>query len=168
MTEYENSGSEVKARYDEQIETHGRITNMKRTMLHAPKVFDVYMEWYALRDMLAEFLSDRAVSLFAYAISNGTNCLVCGTFFRKILIDNGENPDNPELSETERFLMSFGQELAKSPHNIPQNLYQYLENHFTREQQVLLIGFAGQMVATNLFNTVAKVPLDEVLYSYKK
>jgi alkylhydroperoxidase family enzyme len=38
---------------------------------------------------------------------------------------------------------------------------------FTEEQIVLLIAFAGIMYATNLFNTIAKVPLDEVLYPYR-
>ena len=33
---------------------------------------------------------------------------------------------------------------------------------------MLLVAFAGQMVATNLFVTVGKVPLDEVLYDYRK
>ena len=43
-----------------------------------------------------------------------------------------------------------------------------IRTKFTTEQIVLLISFAGIMYATNLFNTVAKVPLDEVLYKYRK
>jgi hypothetical protein len=34
--------------------------------------------------------------------------------------------------------------------------------------RVLLVAFAGQMIATNLFTIVGKVPLDEVLYEYRK
>ena len=168
MTEYDSASEDVRARYDDQTARHGRITNMKRTMLHSPKVFDVYMEWYALRDKLAEFIGNRAVSLYSYAISSGTDCLICSTFFRKILIDSGDDPDNPALSATERFLMEFGRAIAKNSHDIPRELYDYLHKSFSEEQQVLLIGFAGMMVATNLFNTVAKVPLDEVLYQYTK
>ena len=168
MTEYENSPEDVCVRYDGQIAQHGRVTNMKRTMLHSTKVFDVYMEWYALRDLLAAFIGGRGVSLYSYAISSGTDCLICSTFFRKILIDSGDDPDNPALSDTERFLMDFGRAIAKNSHGIPQELYETLHANFSEEQQVLLIGFAGQMVATNLFNTVAKVPLDEVLYKYAK
>jgi hypothetical protein len=33
---------------------------------------------------------------------------------------------------------------------------------------VLLLAFTGIMAATNLFNTIAKVPLDEALYNYTK
>ena len=32
---------------------------------------------------------------------------------------------------------------------------------------VTIIAFAGIMYATNLFNTVAKVDLDEVLYNFR-
>ena len=34
MTEYESSSEEVKREYEDQIAKHGRITNMKRTLLH--------------------------------------------------------------------------------------------------------------------------------------
>ncbi|MDR0884557.1 MAG: hypothetical protein LBN05_08140 [Oscillospiraceae bacterium] len=168
MTEYESAAPDVRARYEAQIARHGRITNMKRTMLHSPKVFDVYMEWYALHDLLVPIIGARGVSLFSYAISSGNDCLICSTFFRKILIDNGDDPDHPNLTAQEQLLIDFGKAFSISPHRIPQRLYDQLQAQFTHEQQVLLIGFAGQMTATNLFNTVAKVPLDEVLYSYQK
>ena len=64
--------------------------------------------------------------------------------------------------------MDFGSAICVDPHNIPDELYDRLKEQFTEEQIVLLIAFAGIMYATNLFNTVAKVPLDEVLYKYRK
>ncbi|MDR1805749.1 MAG: hypothetical protein LBQ80_03125 [Clostridium sp.] len=166
MTEYEGASDEVRARYDDQIAKHGRITNMKRTLLQSPKSFDVYMEWYALKDLIVPFIGERALSLFSYAISSGNDCLICSMFFRKILVDSGDDPEHPQLSEQEKFLMDFGQAYTKNPHAIPQELYDYLQANFTAEQQTLLIAFAGIMTATNLFNTVARVPLDEVLYKY--
>jgi len=53
-------------------------------------------------------------------------------------------------------------------HDIPEEIYTRLKASFTEEQIVLLVAFAGIMYATNLFNTVARVPLDEVLYPYRK
>ena len=47
-------------------------------------------------------------------------------------------------------------------------MYNKLSERFSTEEIALLIAFAGIMYATNLFNTVAKVPLDEVLYKYRK
>ena len=134
MTEYESSSEEVKREYEDQIAKHGRITNMKRTLLHNVPAFKAYMEWYTLYDQLVPVIGDRAISLFSHAISEGNECLICSIFFRKILIDSGDDPDNPHLSDTEKLLVDFG----------------------------------GIMYATNLFNTVAKVPLDEVLYKYRK
>lgn len=168
MTEYESAGEEVRRRYDAQTARHGRVTNMKRTLLHNTKAFDIYMEWYTLAQLLEEFLTPRAVSLYSYAISEGNRCLVCGTFFRKILIDSGDDPDNPLLSEEERLLMELGFSVAEDPHNIDPALYEALRERYNEEQLVLLIAFAGIMAATNLFNTVARVPLDEVLYNYRK
>ena len=46
--------------------------------------------------------------------------------------------------------------------------YDRLKADYSEKDIVALIAFAGIMYATNLFNTVAKVPLDEVLYGYVK
>lgn len=168
MTEYENSDALVRGAFDDQIQKHGRITNMKRTLLNHPPSFHAYMEWYTLKDELVPVIGERAVSLFSYAISSENDCLICSTFFRKILIDSGENPDDPKLNETERLLMDFGHAISRDPHHISEEIYTSLKVRFSDEQVTLLIAFAGIMAATNLFNTVAKVPLDELLYAYRK
>lgn len=168
LTTYDSDNPLVRREYDDQIKKHGKITNMKRTLLHNVPSFKAYMEWYTLKDLIVPFIGERAFTLFSYAISSGNNCLVCSTFFRKILIDSHDNPDNPTLNEDERLLMDFGQAISVDPHNIPEELYNKLKAKYNEEQLVLLISFAGIMYATNLFNTVAKVPLDEILYAYKK
>ena len=166
MTEYETASPEVRAEYDDQIKKHGRITNMKRTLLQDVPSFKAYMEWYTLYDELVPVFGERAMTIFSYAISTGNTCLICGTFFRKILIDAGEDPDNLELNETEKLLLDFGAQITQNPHTIDDEIYDKLKENYTDKQIVTLIAFAGIMYATNLFNTVAKVPLDEVLYNY--
>ncbi|GHT77655.1 hypothetical protein FACS1894130_02700 [Spirochaetia bacterium] len=168
MTEYEGAAADVKREYEDQIAKNGRVTNMKRTLLHSVPAFHAYMEWYTLKDLVVPFIGDRALSLYSYAISTANECLVCSAFFRKILIESGDDPDNPTLSETEKLLMDFGHAIGRDPHNIPEGLYEKLKAKYTTEQLVLLISFAGIMAATNLFNTVAKIPLDEILYKYVK
>jgi alkylhydroperoxidase family enzyme len=168
LTEYETAAPEVKREYDDQIVRHGRVTNMKRTLLHNVPAFHAYMEWYTLNDQIVSFIGERAASLFAYAISTAGGCLICSAFFRKILIESGDDPDNPSLSDTEKLLVDFGQAIGQDPHNIPDALSDKLKRQFNTEQMVLLIAFAGIMAATNLFNTVAKVPLDEALDAYTK
>lgn len=166
MTEYESSSDEVKKEYEDQIAKHGRITNMKRTLLHDVPAFKTYMDWYKLYDELQPVFGDRALTVFSYAISTGNDCLICGLFFKKIFVDAGEDPDNFELNETERLLLDFGVQITNDPHNIDKDIYTKLKERYTDQQLVQLIAFAGIMYATNLFNTVAKVPLDDVLYSY--
>jgi len=167
-TDDELDAAAVVAR-EHQLETFGgRITNMKATLLgHAPS-FRAYMEWYVLRDELVPYIGERAVSLFSYAISEANDCLVCSVFFRKILIDSGENVDDPQVTEAEQLLMDWGRLIARSPHDIPDELYARLEATFQPRLRLILVAFAGQMVATNLVNTVGRVPLDEVLYDYRK
>ncbi|MDR1787525.1 MAG: hypothetical protein LBR16_03645 [Treponema sp.] len=166
LVNYETAGQEVKREFDDQIAKNGRVTNMKRTLLHNVSAFRVYMDWYTLYDQITPFIGERAASLFSHAISTGNHCLVCTTFFRKILLDSGDNPDAPALSDTERLLVDFGRAIGTDPNAVPQSIYDRLKAAFTDEQIVLLIAFAGIMTATNLFNNVAKVPLDEVLYAY--
>jgi alkylhydroperoxidase family enzyme len=168
MTDYQTASVEVRREYDDQIFRHGRITNMKRTLLHSLPCFHAYMEWYTLADLLVPLIGERGLSLFSYAISAENDCLVCSTFFRKILIDSGDDPDNPLLSDLERFLVELGRAISRDPHKIPEELYGELRKRFATEEIVLLIAFAGIMSATNLFNTVARVPLDEALYDYVK
>ncbi|MFV0412432.1 MAG: carboxymuconolactone decarboxylase family protein [Oscillospiraceae bacterium] len=166
FTEYETASQAVRSEYDDQIAKNCRITNMKRTLLHNVPAFHAYMEWYTLRDLIVPFTGERAFVLFCYAISTGSNCLICSTFFRRILIDGGTDPENPGLTEPESFLMEFGRAISTNPHGIPEKTYSELKARYTDEQIVLLISFAGIMYATNLFNTVAQIPLDEVLYNY--
>ncbi len=154
---------------ERQLRDHGgRITNMKRTLLgHVPS-FDAYMTWYTLRDELEPFIGERAVSLFSYAISDANDCLVCSVFFRRILIESGDDPDNPTVTETEQLLLEWGRLIAVDPAGITDEFRARLEAAFSPQLRLILVAFAGQMIATNLINTVGRIPLDEVLYEYRK
>jgi alkylhydroperoxidase family enzyme len=169
MTTDASRTPEQRTAAERHVELHGgRITNMKATLLSHVPSFTAYMEWYTLRDELVPFIGERAVSLFSYAISDENDCLVCSVFFRRILIDNGEDPDNPQVTEAEQLLIDWGRLIARDPAGIPDEFYARLERAFSPQLRVLLVAFAGQMIATNLVNTVGRVPLDEVLYDYRK
>ena len=71
------------------------------------------MTWYDLRDEVVPFLGERATMLFAHAISTGTDCLVCSTFFRRLLIDVGRRPRGIFGSMTgSSTVVDFGRQLA--------------------------------------------------------
>ncbi len=146
----------------------GRITNMKRTLLRSVPAFDALMAWYPLRDTVQPFLGERLTTLFAHAVSSETDCLICSTFFRRILIDSGEDPDELRMDAREAAVVAFGRALAVTPHRVPDPVYERAAAYFTEEQRVALVAFGALMVATNVVNNALGVPLDDYLQPYRR
>lgn len=144
------------------------LTNMKRTLLRSLPAFHALMSWYPLRDAVAPYLGERSTLLLAHAISAETECLICSTFFRRLLLDAGENPEQLQLSDGEEALVEFGRALATPPHTIPDPLYRRVTSALSDEQIVTLVTFGSIMLATNVFNNALAVPLDEHLYPYTR
>lgn len=153
---------------DRHIAEHGRATNMKRTLAHSSVALRVLLEWYALRGEVLPFLGERLTVLFAHAISSETDCLICSTFFRRLLIDSGENPDALALDPREKVVVEFGRQLARDPNAVGDELFAQLAGYFKPDQIVSLTAFAGLMIATNVFNNALRVDLDEYLWAYRK
>jgi alkylhydroperoxidase family enzyme len=166
--EFENADAPVRKEFEDQIKRNGRITNMKRTLLYSLPSFHALMEWYPLRDELLKFVGEREFDIFAYAISKENQCLVCSTFFRKILTDSGDDPDALNLSDREKVLIDFGGRCVNGANGVDDELYSRLKSLFSDTQIVALTAFAGLMIATNLVNNVLRVDLDEYLISYTK
>ncbi len=168
MVEYDKLSPEAKAEYTTQIKKHGKITNMKKTLLNDVLSFKVLMDWYPLRDKAAEFLGDLGVNVFCHAISSHNNCLVCSTFFRKLLKDVGKNPDKLILDDRIQTLVDYGRACVNQPTVIADALFEKMKIHFSDKQIVILTAFAGMMIATNLINNALEVELDDYLTSYTK
>ena len=166
--DYESAQDGARAAYDEHEKHHGRMTNMKRTLLHSLPSFHALMEWYTLRDTVRQFLGDRGATIFSHAISAETHCLICSTFFRRILIDTGEDPDELVLDEREQLLVDFGRQLAKDPKGVDDALYARLTSEFSAEEIVALTAFGSIMLATNIFNDALRVDLDGYLEPYRR
>jgi alkylhydroperoxidase family enzyme len=144
------------------------MTNMKRTLLHSLPAFEALMQWYPLRDTVQPILGERLTTLFAHAISAETDCLICSTFFRRMLVQTGENPDRLKLDEREAAVLDFGRALAVSPFKVPDPVYNRLASFFSAAQVVALTAFGALMVATNVVNNALHVDLDEYLQPYRK
>jgi alkylhydroperoxidase family enzyme len=147
--------------------TGGRMTNMKWTLAHAPAALDALLQWYPLHDQVVPFLGERRTMLFAHAISSESDCLICSTFFRRILIDGGEDPDALQLDELDELVVDLGRRLADDPHSVDDELFGKLRARFDEPQVVLLMAFGAMMVATNVFNDAMGVPLDDYLEPYR-
>lgn len=165
--EHDEATGDARRRWDEIVADHGRITNMKRTLAHWPLALDALLTWYPLRNSIEPFLGKRPTLIFVHAISTGTDCLICSTFFRRILMDAGEDPDHLELNPREQLLVDYGRQLVRDSNRVSNELFARLRAEFTPEQIVALTAFAGIMIATNIFNNALDIPLDDYLEPYR-
>ena len=159
---------EIADAHEKALQRFGRVSNMKATLMHSLPAFDALMTWYDLREAVQPFLGDRLTDLFSHAISAGTDCLICSTYFRRALMDAGVNPDEVVLDERERVVVEFGRCLATPFSRVPDELYARLSALFTDEQLVGLTAFGAMMVATNVVNNALEVDLDDYLIDYRK
>jgi alkylhydroperoxidase family enzyme len=164
--EYENADPAARIELDRQVAAHGRATNMKRTLAHSPAALTALMQWYPLRDAVLPFLGDRLTTLFAHAVSTQTDCLICSTFFRRLLVEAGENPDDLKLDGREQAVIEYGRQLARDPNGVSDELYDQLARFLEPAQIVTLTAFGGLMIATNVFNNALQVDLDEYLQPF--
>jgi hypothetical protein len=146
----------------------GRVTNMKRTLAREPVALRSLLTWYDLRDVVQPFLGERLTILFAHAISARSECLVCSTFFRRLLIDSGEDPESLRLDDWEQTVVEYGRLLGTDSNAVSDELYSRLAARLEPGQIVALTAFGGLMVATNLFNNALQIDLDDYLHPYRK
>jgi alkylhydroperoxidase family enzyme len=153
---------------DGQRAAHGRVTNMKGTLAHSPVALRALLEWYELYAEAVDFLGERATTLFVHAISSATDCLICSTFFRRVLIESGDDPDAPDVNERERTLIEYGRQLARDANGVSDELFSRLRSFLEPAQVVTLTAFGGLMIATNVFNNALRVDLDDYLQPFRK
>src|SRR5688500_6347245 len=149
------------------VATGARMTNMKNTLAHDRVAFDALMSWYPLRDAVQPFLGERRTELYCHAISAQADCLICSTFFRRLLIERGENPDVLELDDEDELIVELGRQLARDAHGVSDDLFARLRQRYDERQIVLLIAFGALMLATNVVNDALQVPLDDYLQPFR-
>ena len=165
--DYSTAPADTRRAHDDHLKV-ARITNMKRTLLRSLPAFDALMTWYTLRDATIPILGERLTTLFAHAISAETDCLICSTFFRRILIEAGEDPDHLVLDAREQVVLAFARRLGHSPFFVPDDVYAPLRELFDEEAIVTLTAFGALMVATNVVNNALDIPLDEYLEPFRR
>jgi alkylhydroperoxidase family enzyme len=147
--------------------TGGRMTNMKWTLAHSPASLEALLQWYPLHDEVAPLLGERRTQLFCLAISVQNDCLICSTFFRRLLADSGDDPDALALDDLDTLIVDFGRRLATDPHSVDEEMRRRLSAEFSDAEIVLLTSFGAIMVATNVVNDALGVPLDGYLEPYR-
>lgn len=143
-----------------------RITNMKATLGHSPVAFKVYMQWYPLYHEVKRIVGPRLATLFAWSVSEAADCPLCSTYFRKEIIESGEQPENLIISDAEQRLLTFGAAIAQNKGFVPDDIYNPVREQYSDENIVVLTAFAGILIATNIFNNVIHTEIDEYLAPY--
>lgn len=166
QVKYENATPEQLEQFEDQINKYGRITNMKKTLLHHVPSFKALMEWYPLQKEMFKVVGERATHFYSFAISSKNECLICSMFFRKILVDLNIDFETFNFTEEEKTLNDYGRYLVTNPESIPEQLFSTLKQRYSEEEIVLITSFGAMMIATNLINTSLKVELDDVLQPY--
>lgn len=143
------------------------ISNTKATLAYSVAAFEVYTKLEPLFEELQKVLGIRQAALYAYHISVTNGCKICTAYFKKVLTDNDVRPEGSNsLSEKEKELVNFGNAVAKYHGHIADHVYNQLALYYTKEEMVVLIAFAGQLIAVTVFNNTAEIELDEHLAPY--
>jgi len=135
----------------------GALSDLDRALLGSIPVFDAYVHWFEVREELARLVGDRAVTLLSLAISEGARAPFCTAFFRRELLDAGDDPDAPQVTEAERLLIDWGRAIGSDAAAIPAELVARAEATFKPSTRVVLAGFAGLMLAVATFSLVAQL-----------
>ena len=93
--------------------------------------------------------------------------MLCSLFFISDLRELGLDPNSFETTENEKLLQQLGQQIIKDPTKVSDELLNSLRKYYTDEQIIIIVGFAAQMQATNNFNSVLGVDVDQRLLPLK-
>lgn len=136
------------------------LSNLQATLIgHVPS-FVAYQQFTVLRDELAPYIGERALALYSLAISDGSGNSAGTAHFRDLLEAGGTDVDNPQVTEAEQLLIDWGRLIATTPQQIPDAVYARLQLAFNPKLRIMLVAYAGQLVATNLVNAVGRIPAD--------
>ena len=161
----ETKGAE-RERYEE-LASRNAVTNMKRGLLQDAATYDAFMAWYTSWNRLVEILSEREATIFAHSVSTTNSCMLCSLFFINDLKALGIDPDNIQLTDKEQVLTELGQQIVKDPTAVTDELFSQLRSFWKENEIVAIVGFAAQMIATNNFNSVFQIDIDDRLLPIK-
>ncbi len=162
LVELEETKGEERERYEE-LAGRNAVTNMKKGLLNDAATYDAFMAWYTAWNRLVEVVGEEAAIFYAHAISTTNSCQLCSLFFISDIKGLGLDPNNLNPDEKEELLIELGHQIVKDPTAVSDELFEKLKKHFTDAELVVIVGFGGQMIATNNFNSVFKIDVDQRL-----
>ena len=112
---------------------------------------------------LVEVIGEKDAILYAHKISTTNSCQLCSLFFISDVKGLGLDPANLVYDEKETLLAQLAEQIVKDPTAVSDELIDNLKKFFNDQELVVIVGFAGQMIATNNFNAVFKIDVDKRL-----
>ncbi len=97
-----------------------------------------------LREQLVPYIGERAIALFSYAIADASSDEQAAAELRRALVESGEDPDAPQVTEAEQLLIEWGRLLADPEREVPVAMTSRLESAFNPALRGLLAAFAVQ------------------------
>ncbi|MCR4716028.1 MAG: hypothetical protein K5656_02510 [Lachnospiraceae bacterium] len=162
LLELEETQGAERERYEE-LAGRNAVTNMKKGLLNDAATYDAFMAWYTSWNRLVEVIGEEAAIFYAHSISTTNSCQLCSLFFISDIKGLGLDPANLNPDEKEELLIELGHQIVKDPTSVSDELFDKLKKHFSDNELVVIVGFAGQMIATNNFNSVFKIDVDQRL-----
>ncbi len=136
-----------------------RLTNEKLTLLRNVTAFEALeVQSYAVDRELQRLVGKRAADFFEYAISVENDCIVCTTYFGKLLRSMGITDfEHFAFTPEEELMIEYGRAIVKNPKRIPDELFDRLRARFDEETIVVMTTMAVFMIANNVFNDALQV-----------
>ena len=155
----ETASEEVKKVIAEHIADGHRITNVKRTMLHhIPSFKALEAGSYELDDDLQRLIGKLDGDIFEYAISTENDCLVCSTYFTRLLREeHGLDPATYQFTDRQQLLIEYAKAIAHTPKDVSDELFDRMKKEFTEEQIVAITTMGVMMVAMNYYNDILRL-----------
>jgi hypothetical protein len=75
----------------------------------------------------------------------------------------GIDPNGFEYEKNEEILVKLARQIVKDPTAVPDSYFEELRKFYNDSEIVAIVGFAAQMIATNNFNSVLKIDVDQRL-----
>lgn len=155
----EKASDEIKDILKEHVARGHRVTNVKRIILnHLPSFKSLELGQYDLDDDLQRLIGKLDGDIFEYAISEQNECLVCTTYFSRLLREeHGIDPKNFSFSPRQELLIEYARQLADNPKEISDDLFSRMQAEFDNETIVAITTMGVMMIAMNYFNEALKI-----------
>ncbi len=140
------------------ISADGPLSELDRALLgHLPS-FEAYDSWRRLRAELVPYLGERAVSLLSLAVMSGRGSTGWTERFRAEVSRGGDDPDDPQVTETERLLIEWATAVGQDPASVSDDLAARLTGKLTPRLRLMLVAYAAQLIAATVVLDAGRLP----------